>query len=75
MAVLVPFTEDAVAGFLSAKLLLTVTVQVAVLFPSAVVAVIVAVPVALAVIKPLLTEATFVSLLLQFTVLLVALLG
>ena len=51
---------------------LTVTSQVAVLLPSAVVTVIVAVPTALAVTFPLLTVAMFVLLLLQVTFLFVA---
>ena len=55
--------------------LLTVTVQDAVLLPSAVVTVIVAVPTAFAVIVPLLTVATLVALLLQVTFLFVALDG
>ena len=56
--------------------LLTVTVQVAVLLPSSEVAVIVALPAALAVTSPLAsTVATEVLLLVQFTFLLVALLG
>ncbi len=54
---------------------ITVTVHVAVLLPAWVVTVIIAVPTALPVTVPLLTVATLVLLLDQFTVLFVALLG
>jgi len=69
---LVLFSDTPVTGI---GVAFTVTVQVAVLFPSAVVTVIVAVPTAMAVTVPLVTVAAAVLLELHVTALFVALLG